>query len=780
MTLRGLKVRFLELVPAPRPNDWEVEEGLDCLQELSTTQQELVLDQVPAIWPVSNSLCYSYLNFAGPALQCLKDDQISDWVAAILDTYEKQGLHQAQLFMADAESNYLCRLRGEDGVELSALPQLRTYAQGLIGQPIRLAPGRETWTDTETIYLPAKISVFADPAENFIYYKLLLTFQTGLIDSTTLRLTFSPESILIENLREAYGSARKSTEPLNLADFFQLFPLPRLAADLFSLAEAQRLELWLAASFPGLWRDSAPLRKKLLGHYPASPRPTSRTTIVGQLCRLLLSSKTEANSGQNNELYRSIEGQFLEDADGPHDSAIKSAALYALLNGLPENYREPTVLPWIGRLHPEEAWQVHLRQREATREKFVKELATLLSKATDTSEQETLGEGLPAAAAKPEGSPSAALLIPPGKKQEEAENHLERFISQELLTLAGTDAEIPESFRRVLEDIGNDLGQVPAEYISAAQGLAGRGTPASGASSGGEGESLTAPLLYDEWDFRRHGFRRNWCAVNERSLQPVKSSLVEHTLVKYRGQVRMLRKQFEMLQSGERFVRRQRDGNDFDLDQVIESLSDRRAGRAGSDQLFIRLCRDERDIAVLFLVDMSSSTEGWVNRALQEALILTGEALQTIGDRFAIAGFSGMRRTRTDIYQVKDFTEPYNALVKGRIAAMAPKEYTRMGSALRHSVQQLGKIEARLRLLIVLSDGKPEDYDDYKGRYAIEDTRHALIEAKAAGIHPFCITIDRQAHDYMPHMYGEVNYIFLNDIRQLPLRLPSIYRTLTT
>jgi nitric oxide reductase NorD protein len=263
-------------------------------------------------------------------------------------------------------------------------------------------------------------------------------------------------------------------------------------------------------------------------------------------------------------------------------------------------------------------------------------------------------------------------------------------------------------------------------------------------------------------------------------LQPVKSSLVERTLDKYRGQVRMLRKQFEMLRSGERFLRRQRDGTDFDLDQVIESLSDRRAGLAGSDQLFIRLCRDERDIAVLFLVDMSSSTEGWINRALQEALILTGEALQTIGDRFAIAGFSGMRRTRTDIYRVKDFTEPYNEQVKGRIAAMAPKEYTRMGPALRHAGQLLGKIEARLRLLIVLSDGKPEDYDDYKGRYAIEDTRHALIEAKAAGIHPFCITIDRQAHEYMPHMYGEVNYIFLDDIRQLPLRLPAIYRTLTT
>jgi nitric oxide reductase NorD protein len=85
-----------------------------------------------------------------------------------------------------------------------------------------------------------------------------------------------------------------------------------------------------------------------------------------------------------------------------------------------------------------------------------------------------------------------------------------------------------------------------------------------------------------------------------------------------------------------------------------------------------------------------------------------------------------------------------------------------------------------VRLLITLSDGKPEDYDDYKGDYAIEDTRHALIEAKAAGIHPFCITIDREAQAYIPHMYGAVNYCFIDDVKRLPLRMPGIYRSLTT
>jgi len=139
-----------------------------------------------------------------------------------------------------------------------------------------------------------------------------------------------------------------------------------------------------------------------------------------------------------------------------------------------------------------------------------------------------------------------------------------------------------------------------------------------------------------------------------------------------------------------------------------------------------------------------------------------------------------MRRSRAELFHIKHLDEPYNDTVKGRIAAIAPREYTRMGPPIRHLTRILSEREAKIRLLITISDGKPEDYDGYKGDYAIEDTRHALIEAKSKGIHPFCITIDRQAHDYIAHMYGEVNYIFINEVRKLPRRIPEIYRTLTT
>ena len=235
-----------------------------------------------------------------------------------------------------------------------------------------------------------------------------------------------------------------------------------------------------------------------------------------------------------------------------------------------------------------------------------------------------------------------------------------------------------------------------------------------------------------------------------------------------------------MMRSQERFVKRQREGDDIDFDALVESISDSRAGLPSSDRLFIRLKRDERDIAVIFLVDMSNSTAGWVNTSLKESLILMTEAMEVLGDRYGIYGFSGMRRSRCELFHVKHLSEPYGEEVKKRISSISPSEYTRMGPPIRHATSILQEVDAKVRLIITLSDGKPEDYDDYKGKYAIEDTRHALLEAKAADIHPFCITIDHHARDYMQHMYGPANYIFIDNVRKLPLRIPEIYRVLTS
>ena len=149
-------------------------------------------------------------------------------------------------------------------------------------------------------------------------------------------------------------------------------------------------------------------------------------------------------------------------------------------------------------------------------------------------------------------------------------------------------------------------------------------------------------------------------------------------------------------------------------------------------------------------------------------------------DRYAIFGFSGRTNKRCEVYRIKDFEQPYDLQVRQRISGIRPKAYTRMGAAIRHLGYLLHLTRARTKLLITLSDGRPEDYGGYKGKYGIEDTRHALLEIKQSGIHAFCITIDNEAQEYLPHMYGATNYAVIDEVHKLPRKVADIYRRLTT
>ena len=782
MNIAELKEDFFSLVPSHPPNDWEIEEHLEDIAELPAELQELVLSHVPAIWSVSHSLCYSYLASAGSALACLPTERITQWVRGFLDIYEKDSLRAAQHFMADVESNFLCRIRGEAGLDFSAAAsRLTPYARSIIERKVTLAPGSHIYTDTEFIYLPGKLTLCSSDEDNFLLYKLIVTFQLGFLLLGTYEFDLPADHALIQGLVETYRAGQVAAR-IELEQFFQLFPDPHLAADIFNAAEGQRVSRYLAAEFPWLWQDTVRVRSTLAAARTVHQEFPTPAKILEMLAHHIMTGRTGAEAGGSLQpLMARIMAEFSRPAGTAADSAAKTEAIYAMLKPVKDGYVTVAPVYYAGRLNPAEARKGMLRRRTAAKEEFVKILGSLMLPATRTTADEIDNENTPQNKTPAlSGKETAGMVILSPKKSDSSDSAREKTDTARFLTLENPMAELPEPLRRLAEEIVADLGHIPNDYIAAAQGMAGRAAPSRQAASSPAGESLAARLTYDEWDFRRNGFRKDWCSLNEKQVHPIKGTFVDTTLDKYHGLLRQLKKQFEMLRSSERFLKRQRDGDDIDLDAVIESISDTRAGKPPSERLFIRLQRDERDIAVLFLVDMSSSTEGWINQALKEALILMGEALQVLGDRFAIYGFSGMRRQRSDFYRVKDFTEPYNIEIKGRIAAIGPQEYTRMGPPLRHAVRLLQKVEAKVRLLVTLSDGKPEDYDDYKGEYAIEDTRHALIEAKAAGIHPFCITIDKQAHDYIGHMYGEVNYIFVDEVRKLPVRLPEIYRVLTT
>jgi len=352
------------------------------------------------------------------------------------------------------------------------------------------------------------------------------------------------------------------------------------------------------------------------------------------------------------------------------------------------------------------------------------------------------------------------------------------------LSYDGEPVEMTPELEALLASIMQDFGQVPDEHM---EGITPSMYPEDLESDGGEhllgadpNEDLRNAITYREWDYTRQRYREAFCTLNEFDVPTGEQGFVEETLEKYQGLLKSIKKTFEAVLGESRLQRKQSQGDDIDIDALVEAFADLSSGREMSDYVYTRYRNIDRNIAVMFMVDMSGSTLGWVNDAERESLILLCEALETLGDRYAIYGFSGRTNKRCEIYRVKRFDESYTDVVRERISGMRPKSYTRMGVAIRHLGHLLNLTHARTKILITLSDGRPEDYGGYKGRYGIEDTRHALLELRRDGVHSFCITIDKEAQDYLPHMYGVANYAVIDEVKKLPLKVADIYRRLTT
>jgi len=348
----------------------------------------------------------------------------------------------------------------------------------------------------------------------------------------------------------------------------------------------------------------------------------------------------------------------------------------------------------------------------------------------------------------------------------------------------GNPVEMTPELEALLGSIMQDFGEVPDEHM---EGINPSMYPDDLESDGGDhllgadgNEDLANAITYREWDYTRQRYREAFCTLNEFDVPTGEKGFVEETLEKYQGLLKSIKKTFEAVLGESRLQRKQSQGDDIDIDALVEAFADFSSGREMSDYVYTRYRNIDRNIAVMFMVDMSGSTLGWVNDAERESLILLCEALETLGDRYAIYGFSGRTNKRCEIYRVKRFDESYTDTVRERISGIRPKSYTRMGVAIRHLGHLLNLTHARTKILITLSDGRPEDYGGYKGRYGIEDTRHALLELRRDGIHSFCITIDKEAQDYLPHMYGVANYAVIDEVKKLPLKVADIYRRLTT
>jgi len=292
---------------------------------------------------------------------------------------------------------------------------------------------------------------------------------------------------------------------------------------------------------------------------------------------------------------------------------------------------------------------------------------------------------------------------------------------------------------------------------------------------------LTAKLTYPEWDYRKASYLQDHCSVLAAPVQD-RDEAVELD-DEARSLVRKVRRQFEILRPGREMMRAQLDGNDLDLDAVVRSRCDFAAGGQGSERVHLMSRPQANDLAVTILVDVSLSTDAWVdNRRVldveKEALLVLANGIAACGDRCSILTFTSRRRAWVRVETVKDFDEPFSKTVEHRIAALKPGFYTRMGAAMRHATAKLSEQHNRKKLLLLLTDGKPNDVDHYEGRFALEDTRRAVSEARTKGINVFAVTVDREANAYLPALFGHGGYSLIAKLSKLPAALPAIYRML--
>jgi len=519
-----------------------------------------------------------------------------------------------------------------------------------------------------------------------------------------------------------YGTFRA-----DLVQALSSFADPVRALILFHLLEAVRLDACLARDLPGLQREMAALREAQEAPPQFPPGWHERLTLLRA------------------------------PGAGVRDTLVAVSALYDAGEALPAPFC------YQGSLRVEEVRAVMAERIERERAA----LSRALRRLRDGLEPAEGGETGPARACRF------------GLQRVPDTNRPDGFRPE--LTVDGRPVQVPQAVRNLVDSIAQDCGDVPEEFLVPLPEADDRVAPAEPPSrdvDAGAGDE-EGVWLYNEWDHRRRHYRKSWCVLRELDVRPQDELFVNRTLRKYAGLAGRLRRTFEAMRGEDRLLKKQKNGDSIDLDALVEAIADERSGREMSDRLFVKKRRIERDIAVMLMVDMSGSTKGWINDAEREALVLLCEALEVIGDRYAIYGFSGNTRKRCELYRVKRLDEPYGEAVRARIAGIRAQDYTRMGVTIRHLTRLLSQVDARTKLLITLSDGKPDDYDGYGGRYGVEDTRQALIEAKRLAIHPFCITIDKEAREYLPHMYGPVNYTLVDDVWKLPARVSEIYRKLT-
>ena len=300
-------------------------------------------------------------------------------------------------------------------------------------------------------------------------------------------------------------------------------------------------------------------------------------------------------------------------------------------------------------------------------------------------------------------------------------------------------------------------------------------------------EPVSAPYHYSEWDYQIQLERPAWATVQEKRPKLGNMQCIDEIAQQYKREIARMKFLLDAMQpQGTRRIRKLEDGDEIDINAAIRSMIDIRMGMYPDPRIMMRSIRKVRDISVLVLLDLSESTnekvagqEYTVLDLTRQATVLLANAIDKIGDPFAIHGFCSDGRHDVEYYRYKDFDQPYNEIPKARIAGMTGQLSTRMGAAMRHASHYLKLQKSSKKLLLIITDGEPADIDVRDPQYLRHDTKKAVEEAGRAGIVTYCMSLDPRADQYVSRIFGERNYLVVDHVERLPEKLPILYAGLT-
>jgi nitric oxide reductase NorD protein len=705
------------------------------------------------------------------ALRTVSIEQFEQWARDGLKNAQTESRARRSYYGLETRRSNEALQTGGAGLALERVQHtLCLYVEGLTGRaveivPLSAVPDEARINDGRTIHLPALVAEFNDDELDFRLYKVLAAHAAGQIEFGTheretsdlraahasISEAHAPENLDArdafaldgyineleqgeralppeEELRRAAATARRVFPPDgDYRAVLALFPYTALARKIFGTLENGRIDRRLRRIYRGLARDLDFMREHLVTNRPRIVDLPITLVPFELLFQITLCGGARPDArdfyGQIVSELEAIVADYLGGAQASvADTLMATSRVYSLFQSISPDETE----------RPSEASEEESEaENEGADTRQSREAERMSERKPQTSDARDLFNAW--ASTEPHGEPD---------ELDGAESWMR--------------AETPEH--------GLEEGEVA--------------------------------FSYDEWDRELTDHRVGWCRVIEKHVKRGERAFVEGTRERHKGIISSIRHQFQLMKPENLLrVQNELDGEDYDLNAVIDYVIDRRADGQQSERIYTKRLRRQRDVAVSFLLDQSSSTARTIGRhPLQpythpgrriieiekEGLVLMSEALEAVGDIYSINGFTSEGRRNVKFYVVKDFGERYSEEVERKIGGITYQNNTRLGAAIRHAAARLSRQEARTRLLIVLSDGRPYDHDYGDARYAREDTREALRQAKNQGITPFCITIDRESEAELRDLYGEVGYTIIDDVLSLPERMPGIYRRLTT